>query len=1121
MFKRAIVLLLSIGVMLFAYFLAPELLGYTVQEVFKNGTNCKVSITDPQISFLELKGSLKNGYIECKDDFNAQDNSLNGYFKFDKIEVSLNLSEILSRSIVISDVNITGASVISLGSESAFIKTLKFILSDNGKKSFWHVWAPKVRIYGAKFDSIDSDLMPAVTPAVTSTVTANKSNFIFGTKAAYIAGNVDYFYATDPVDSPTSTILLESKASDVQFSFLKNKEQLGNLDFIAGVKEGVVKFDKCISSRDQEFIEVKGDIVSKTEVMNFTYQGQRKFNILETIKSSKDSTDLSNKFLYLNGAISGTIDSPVTSVSISDSQQDSELYVKSNVSYNSEIRKLNINELEFYTKYFSILSNYFVSSNLISAEFAEKLSTDISQFKTIGKGLVNFNDLFLSDVTLDSNLKIRNEDFILKLISKAERQSLLLTNLESVHPIIDLSSNLKDKNMPLTGNVSIINFPIGDYFLSKFIKESKDILLTLNGIITGALSSDTGPLLNGKLEIFNKSKKVNILQSDYIVNKTRAEIKGTLSDNHGDFKIEFPSFKDFDFKLNFKSLPLDIFNLGESFAFKTTELSGSFNLKTKLSDLNQNSALLNISSIKLPVDEKNLKIELPLNVEMNNSKVNLGAIRAYFSGQLFTITGGYDLIDGIKVKASGSFFPGEILTFGRHLEGIKGALLIDASISGQLSSPAIFGNIILDDLSFSSQLGRTVLGVDNINGRVVFDGKNVLVQEIRGELSDGKFYLRGALSDILDSQLRRGELLFDAKDVKLEPDVGLFIDTSSNLKLDIVKNLPPILSGEIKIEEGNYSSEINLESLLKALTKFALGGFGLKKENSIANKSSGVAANIHISTPSSLVIDTNVLQAEVNTDLFIRSDLFNPHIEGNIEVVDGSFKINQTNFQILGGKIIFNDNINELNPDISVTSEGSLTSLNSNFTQVYLSVVGKLRDYKVSLTSDSVSTPQDLARQLGIGTGGNQFQLVQGDKKNIGFRELISPSSNLSLSERFAGITGFDDIRVENTVSARTGEFVPQVIAGRQLVPDYRLNLSSELAGDRASGSRVEYRLDDTFSLFSSWRSQAVTDANRTGGGNFGLGIIFSKTFKGFSLGTIFSNSRAEVIDRDEVEVLK
>jgi hypothetical protein len=98
-----------------------------------------------------------------------------------------------------------------------------------------------------------------------------------------------------------------------------------------------------------------------------------------------------------------------------------------------------------------------------------------------------------------------------------------------------------------------------------------------------------------------------------------------------------------------------------------------------------------------------------------------------------------------------------------------------------------------------------------------------------------------------------------------------------------------------------------------------------------------------------------------------------------------------------------------------------------------------------------------------------------------------------------SGLTGFDSIKLETVPSIRTGEFVPQVQASRPLPYNLRGTLWSEVAGDRANGARVEYRLYDDISVFAGWRSQSVLEPSSANTSNLISGFSFRNTFKGLS----------------------
>jgi hypothetical protein len=557
----------------------------------------------------------------------------------------------------------------------------------------------------------------------------------------------------------------------------------------------------------------------------------------------------------------------------------------------------------------------------------------------------------------------------------------------------------------------------------------------------------------------------------------------------------------YDCSLVLDAFPFSYFFAQDSGQIEEITLSGSSNYLGPLDDIFSGEGNLSIGEIILPQELSLPPLVSAIEVRLRNRQFALTPI--IITGAEIPLVVQAQISDraGWDVTAKGEFLLGNMIHQMQFLESISGVLEVDFSLKGPIDNPGLDGTLVVRDSDFTFPLGEGIVGGDSIAGTILLKDQMLVIPSIEGLFGDGKFTIRGDITEIFSSDTRKGTITFEAIDVRLEPTSGLGFLANIHTDFVLTPGDKPLLQGSLLLDDAVYESTLRIETVISTLTSLVLGGFSVPSKTDDVVLDSGLLVDLEISAPAGLYLDTAVLQAEFLGGVQLRGDLFAPTVSGEILVLDGEFSISQTDFRIISGRAVFDSARGSLNPTLSLSSEGELRSLSGETQRIYLTLGGTLRTPRVSLSSDGYATQRELAQQLGMaGGGGSQVRLVdEKTSRKVGFREVISPTSELSLTERFVGLTGFDDVRLETVVAARTGEFVPQVVGGRPLPFDLRGVLLTELAGDRANAARLEYQLNEVLTTYIGWRSQSVINPGTTSAANFLFGIRFDETFNGFS----------------------
>ncbi|HET9451672.1 MAG TPA: translocation/assembly module TamB domain-containing protein, partial [Aggregicoccus sp.] len=159
----------------------------------------------------------------------------------------------------------------------------------------------------------------------------------------------------------------------------------------------------------------------------------------------------------------------------------------------------------------------------------------------------------------------------------------------------------------------------------------------------------------------------------------------------------------------------------------------------------------------------------------------------------------------LDVRLLESFIPG--------LERTSGRMELNAVASGPLQSPTLMGSAELHDAKLS--LRDHALSVKGLGGRLEFTEHRVLLEDLRGQLNEGRVAVRG------DVRLERFEpkaleLGLQLEDVAFRPTEDLPLTTSGQLLLT-GKPEALLLTGELEINRLRYQKALELDALLQGL----------------------------------------------------------------------------------------------------------------------------------------------------------------------------------------------------------------------------------------------------------------------------------------------------------------
>lgn len=1042
---RVLFLLLLFGFIIFLYLGLPLILAGVLKNTFQEGTGCEVHLEDPEVYYLSTQAAVHNVSIICEGEEGEE-----GFYA-KKVLAGIDLLQLFRKKALVSPLKISGARVSSLSWDSAFIKTLTFVLKKpEHQKSSWKAWVPEVEI--------DTDV-------------AAHNVFEFGTKQASVIADTVRFVSRDAVDRKETAVILEASAQNVRLQISKKEVMpLGNLELLAQVKDGKISFvrTEVPDSLHGIFHTVTGHIVTKEDVFNLDVYTQFHADVPKSVRV------YDREYRYqghgeMKTQVRGAFTNPEVTFELLDSKINSygfedfndtpcaPVALKAHVHYSSgsfDFRTLEVQDV-------------FVASGA-SVRFKEGIAFSHAQpLRIFPQGLM-------------------------KLFCFGEEELKNSKSHGAAPFTVSFNSDSHDK---LSGNFELKNLILEEIFPLTNILKKGNHQGTISLILDGTFDN---PTVRGVVKVESKNLGAS-MNTEVAITYSDSHLKaqGSIFNSENTILLEINNNEvPHAIKADFKKFPLSVFIKNELDSLWYAKMSTQLTAKEDFSNTLEGN--ISFKEVEFGPAYTMFYPQRPIEIKVDKGALILPSQRFDIQGLDVDVEGRLSKDAGISLRTKiGGDIP-LILARLTQTESLTGKVNADIKVDGSLSAPKIFGELTVNDAALIFKAGSRVSSIEKITSRITFDDRTIDIRKLEGTFGEGVLRVGGKIESFLDPAVRAGQVILVGDNLLLDPVSGLSMYVDLNLSLLFFSQTIPVIKGDIVLHEATYQKNFSIQSIVESMRAFILGSKS-KVELSTKKDVFPVMLNIHARSSQGLLVDTSVLQAELDGDLKISGFMHEPKIEGEVSIVDGSFKINQTNFFVLAGAMKF-DGTSQINPYVQLSSEGDLRKRSGETEKIFLSISGPLNATKVSFASDGATRPHDIVKQLGLGTGGSELSIIDTNRKNVAFREVLSPSSDLSLSERFAGLTGFDQVRIETGVSVRTGDFVPQVLASRPLPYELRATLWTELAGDRASGARMEKRIQDNYSVFTGWRNQSVIDASSsTGGSNLSVGFRFRESFKGFS----------------------
>jgi autotransporter translocation and assembly factor TamB len=333
---------------------------------------------------------------------------------------------------------------------------------------------------------------------------------------------------------------------------------------------------------------------------------------------------------------------------------------------------------------------------------------------------------------------------------------------------------------------------------------------------------------------------------------------------------------------------------------------------------------------------------------------------------------------------------------------LAGQADLHLALAGAWQNPRIDAAVSFDQVAMT--LPVTFQKLHQLNGSLRYDGQHLKIENLAGQLDDGRFALEGR-AQIQGRQLLQADLSLTARALPLALPDTLDLKLDSDLRL--MGNAEAAnLQGEVILLEGLYYKDVKL-NLFKAATtrRRAQAPPAVVAPNP---RLEAVALDIHIGHRQPFYVDNNLAALQLAPDLQVGGTLAQPVVSGRAQVTEGELTYQKKTFTITRGVVDFIDPY-RIAPEVEVVSETKVRDW-----QITLDVSGTPDALLFKLSSDPPEEDNDILSLLLLGR--TSRELIEGEGgSNQSTKQMLANLVASTMGEDLKRVAGVDILEVDTT----------------------------------------------------------------------------------------------------------
>jgi hypothetical protein len=389
--------------------------------------------------------------------------------------------------------------------------------------------------------------------------------------------------------------------------------------------------------------------------------------------------------------------------------------------------------------------------------------------------------------------------------------------------------------------------------------------------------------------------------------------------------------------------------------FTSLVASGTVRAAGSFISLEGVSARLHVDKADMRLFDYQLRNDGPLDIALDQGVVSLQAFRLQGEDTRLGLSGQVNLSSSqLALRAEGDANLGVLQGFFRDLRS-AGRASIAADVVGSLERPMFSGSAEVVNGRFRHMVMPH--GLENINGRVKFDGRNIRFDDIRAKMARGdlRFGGRIGLEGFVPSLL---DLTASGEGMEFRYPAGFTSLLDADLALRGTLS-QPVLSGNIQVRAATLKRRVDLGAGMIELGAAAgvPGGGG-------ASASSGfpLRFDIRVLAPQTLQVDNNLARITASADLRLAGTLDKPLLFGRADIDRGEVWFEGKRIVVNRGSIDFTNPV-KIEPAFDIEAETRVRAPGQTY-RITLRLQGTLQRMAPSFSSDPPLPVSDIMTLL-------------------------------------------------------------------------------------------------------------------------------------------------------------
>jgi hypothetical protein len=345
--------------------------------------------------------------------------------------------------------------------------------------------------------------------------------------------------------------------------------------------------------------------------------------------------------------------------------------------------------------------------------------------------------------------------------------------------------------------------------------------------------------------------------------------------------------------------------------------------------------------------------------------------------------------------------------------------------------------------------------LDNFSGDLLFKDLDFTLRSIEGFMGGGKVEGSGRLI-VVDNKLDTLHINADGKEMTLHLMDRTSVTLDGDLGLKYDKNRQKLmLSGELNVSSGLWERE--LDEGISFNTNPSLSASGSRIMDMLEY-------DLKMVTRDSIRFNNAFGQGEGTFNLQLTGDVDFPVLIGVIESKKGFVNFSGKKFDLLKGRVVFNDKFRN-DPMINIETEAFIKNYRIKFT-----ARGKMSRMKPELQSSPPLPPRDILTLIAVG---ELFQRPTSTELSsqfgTGTTDLIASELTEQIQKRTKKIFGDYMLKLDpniNSITTGTSMDASRLIVGKEISKDFIIVYSTNFSTtQRQQVVYLQYQLTPSISL--------------------------------------------------------